>query len=174
MMKGRYAACTIRYAEVTVAEPAVLLEVLRAIADQAGSCIVCFDADKMAGRAHAEAALFHARRSFAAGEAISHSFEMEALLYAAGSRQCSTAVTFGLHKGVNHLYVCCCPAPVGIWDLLSAHLEFRTDPGDDLSPEKAARLRDLFAISSDELAATGENRLRDLVLERVALLDVSK
>jgi KEOPS complex subunit Cgi121 len=168
------AACTIRYAEVTVAEPAVLLDVLRAIADTTGSHVICFDADKLAGRAHAEAALCHARRSFGAGEAISRSLEMEALLYAAGSRQCSTAIMFGLHKGENHLYVCCCPAPEGIWDLLSAHLAFRTDPGDDLSPEKAARLRELFAISSDELAATGENRLRDLVLERVALLDVSK
>jgi KEOPS complex subunit Cgi121 len=173
-MKDRNAACTIRYAEVTVAEPEVLLKVLRAIADTTGSRIICFDADKLAGRAHAEAALCHARRSFAAGEAISHTFEMEALLYAAGSRQCSTAITFGLHKGGNHLYVCCCPAPEGIWGLLSAHLEFRTDPGDDLSPAKAARLRDLFAISSEELAATGEKRLQDLVLERVALLDVIK
>lgn len=167
-------ACTIRYAEVTVAEPSALLEKLRAIGSSTGSRVICFDADKLAGRVHAEAALCHARRSFETGEAISHSFEMEALLYAAGSRQCSTAVSFGLHPGENHLYVCCCPAPEEIWDLLSGYLRFLDEPGDDLLPEKAARLRELFSISPEELAATGENRLRDLVLERVALLDVSK
>ncbi|ABS56973.1 conserved hypothetical protein [Methanoregula boonei 6A8] len=173
-MDDTESSCTIRYAEVTVTEPDILLEVLRAIADRAGSCIVCFDADKLAGQVHAKAALRLARRSLEAGAAISHSFEMEALLYAAGSRQCSTAVSFGLHKGENHLYVCCCPATEGIWDLLSNQLQFRAGPSEDLSPERKNQLMILFAISPAECAAAGENRLRDLVLERVALLDVSK
>ena len=173
-MADTKSSCAIRYAEVTVTEPAVLLKVLREIADRMGSGIVCFNADKLAGRAHAEAALRFARRSLESGEAISHSFEMEALLYAAGSRQCSIAVTFGLHRGENHLYVSCCPAPGGIWDLLSDCFRYRDDPGDEISPEKAVRLRELFSISSDELAATGEDRIRDLVLERLALLNVSK
>jgi len=99
---------------------------------------------------------------------------MEALLYAAGTRQCSVAVSFGLHEGKNNLYICCCPTPMGIWDQLSDILEFYGDPGDDISSEKSAKLADLFGISPEELAAAGRDRIRDLVLERVALLNVCK
>jgi KEOPS complex subunit Cgi121 len=99
---------------------------------------------------------------------------MEALLYAAGTRQCSIAVSFGLHEGKNNLYICCCPAPTGIWDELAGIFVFCDDPGDIITSEKAARLADLFGVSREELAATGENRIKDLVLERVALLNVSK
>ncbi len=118
----------IGYAEVTIRDRAALLGVLREIAKRYASRIVCFDAEKLAGRPHAEAALRHAHRAFAQGSAISNSFEMEALLYAAGTRQCSLAVPFGLHEGENHLYVCCCPAPEGIWKDLAVHMQFGGEP----------------------------------------------
>jgi KEOPS complex subunit Cgi121 len=164
----------IGYAMVTIRDRAALLGVLREIATSYASRIVCFDAEKLAGRAHAEAALRHAHRAFAQGSAISNSFEMEALLYAAGTRQCSAAVSFGLHDGENHLYVCCCPAPEGIWKDLALHMQFGGEPDECISPEKAAWLMALFDITPAEIAATGQDRIRDLVLERVALLDVSK
>ena len=116
----------------------------------------------------------HANRSFTRGSAISNSFEMEALLYAAGTRQCSAAVAFGLHEGENHLYICCCPTRPGIWDELAGSVHFLDEPDDGISPQKAARLAALFGISPIELDAAGEDRIRDLVLERVALLNVSK
>ena len=167
--------CTIRYADVSVRDPATLLGELREVAGRCGSRIVCFNAENLAGRKHAEAALRHAQRSFFSGEAISNSFEMEALLYAAGTRQCSAAVSFGLHKGANRLYVCCCPASGDLWGQLSCHMLFCEEPSEEIPPEKSARLMALFGISPAELvAAGGENRLRDLVLERVALLNVSK
>ncbi|HVP95695.1 KEOPS complex subunit Cgi121 [Methanoregula sp.] len=167
-------SCTIRYAEACVRDPAVFLEKVREIADRMDSRIVCFDADKLAGEKHAEVALRQAYRSFCSGEAISNSFEMEALLYAAGSRQCSVAVSFGLHGGENRLYVCCCPAPAGIWDRLAGILHFCGEPDEGITPAKAARLMDLFGISPAEIAAAGTGRLQDLVLERVALLEVNK
>jgi len=167
-------SCEIGVAEVTIRDRAALLGVLREVAGRYAARIVCFDAEKLAGRAHAEAALRHAHRSFAQGSAISNSFEMEALLYAAGTRQCSAAVSFGLHDGENHLYVCCCPAPEGIWRDLAVHMQFGGEPDECISKEKAARLATLFDITPEEIVATGEDRIRDLVLERVALLDVCK
>ena len=167
-------SCTIWYAEARVQDPAVLLNNVREIADRMNTCIICFDADRLAGRRHAEVALSRAHRSVCSGKAIANSFEMEALLYAAGSRQCSVAVSFGLHAGENHLYVCCCPAPAGIWDELTGLLHFCDEPDTEISPAKAARLMDLFGIALDELAAAGTGRLQDLVLERVALLEVNK
>jgi KEOPS complex subunit Cgi121 len=167
-------SCEIGYAVVAIRDRAALLGVLRKIAGRYAACIVCFDAENLAGRVHAEAALRHAHRSFAQGSAISNSFEMEALLYAAGTRQCSAAVSFGLHDGENHLYVCCCPAPEGIWRDLAVHMQFGDEPDEIISLEKATRLTALFDITPEEIAATGQDRIRDLVLERVALLDVSK
>jgi len=167
-------SCEIGYAVTTIRNRAAFLERLREIARRYNTRIVCFDAEKLAGRVHAEAALRHAHRAFAEGSAISNSFEMEALLYAAGSRQCSVAVSFGLHDGENHLYVCCCPAPEGIWKELAAHMLFGGEPGEILSPEKTARLLALFDITPDEIAAVGRDRIVDLVLERVAMLEVNK
>ncbi len=148
-------SCQIRYAEVTVQDIPSVLDRLRSIAGRSDSSIVCFDADKLAGQEHAHMALWYAQRSFSSDDAISNSFEMEALLYAAGTRQCSIAVSFGLHEGKNCLYICCCPAPTGIWDELACILAFCDDPGDTITSEKAARLADLFGISHEELAAVG-------------------
>lgn len=167
-------SCEIGYAVVTISDQAAFLKILREIATCNTTRIVCFDADKLAGRRHAEAALRHAHRAFFEGTAISNSFEMEALLYAAGSRQCSVAVSFGLHDGENHLYVCCCPAPENVWKALSAHMQFGGEPDEVISPKKAARLCSLFDITVDEIATVGEHRLTDLVLERVAMLEVNK
>lgn len=166
--------CEIQYAEVTIRDRTAILDVLREIAGRYAIHIVCFDAEKLAGREHAESALRHAHRSFERGIAISNSLEMEALLYAAGTRQCSAAVSFGLHEGENHIYVCCCPAPESVWKDLAVHLCFSEDPDVRISPQKAARLAALFDIATEEIEATGHDRIRDLVLERVALLDVSK
>jgi KEOPS complex subunit Cgi121 len=43
---------------------------------------------------------------------------------------------------------------------------------EELDPAKRARLAILFSITAEEIAVVGEARFRDLVLERVALLDV--
>jgi KEOPS complex subunit Cgi121 len=166
--------CQIRYATAIVQDVPAVLSKLRTIAGQTRSRIVCFDAEKLAGRKHAQAALYHAQRSCSSGCAISNSFEMEALLYAAGTRQCSVAVSFGLHVGKNNLFVCCYPAPQGVWDRLAGILQFCNDPGDIITSEKAVNLANLFGISPEELAVTGKDRIKDLVLERVALLNVSK
>jgi KEOPS complex subunit Cgi121 len=47
-----------------------------------------------------------------------------------------------------------------------------TENWEVISKEKRLRLASLFAIPDDELAAAGESRFADLVIERVALLDV--
>ena len=64
----------------------------------------------LASRAHAQSAVEHAVRSYQEGTAISNTIEMESLLYTAGSRQCNIASSFGVHNGVNHLYVCWYPS----------------------------------------------------------------
>jgi len=163
-----------RSAVVTVKDLNVFLSTLREISLSHQTHIVCFDAEKMAGLAHAEAAIRHAQRSFSKGAAISNSFEMEALLYVAGSRQCSIAASFGVHEGENHLFICCCPPAKGVWNALARHVDYVSETWDNLKPQKTERLMALFGITSEEVEAAGTDQTTALVLERVALLDVMK
>jgi KEOPS complex subunit Cgi121 len=146
---------------------------LREIAAARGTRIICFNADLMAGRAHAEAALVRALRAMRAWTAISSSLEMEALLFASGNRQCSIAERFGIHDGENRAYVCLCPPEPAARRDLSALMEFVDEDWEILSVDKQERLKAAFGISREELAAAGGAiRLQELVLERVALLEV--
>ncbi|MDG6256552.1 MAG: KEOPS complex subunit Cgi121 [Methanomicrobiaceae archaeon] len=164
--------CDIAQARFSVDDEADFLAHIREIADRFGVRIVVFNAAHMAGNAHVTAALDHAQRSFFEESPIANSFEMESLLYAAGSRQVLDAVRFGIHSGDNAGYVCICPPSPGARDALRGLLRFVEEDWEDLDDAKKRRLMDLFGISREELATVGEGRLPELVRERVALLDV--
>ncbi|MDD1664325.1 MAG: KEOPS complex subunit Cgi121 [Methanomicrobiales archaeon] len=162
----------IRPAIFRVSSCSRFLSRLRGVATAHATRIICFNADMMAGRAHVEAAMARALRSVRAGTAISSSLEMEALLFAAGSRQCSLAERFGIREGENRAYVCLCPPDEAAFRDLSALMEFVDEDWETLSEEKRERLREAFGITTGELQVVGHARFRDLVLERVALLEV--
>ncbi|MGB9175545.1 MAG: KEOPS complex subunit Cgi121 [Methanoregula sp.] len=169
------AASDIRPARCTIRDPAAFLRDLRAIAAEHDTCIICFNADMIAGRVHAAAAVERAVRAFEEGDTISNTLEMESLLFAAGSRQCTIAVSFGIHEGENLLYICCYPARVGVWAALEPLFHFVQEGWDTINPEKRKRLMEIFLISPEEITAAGGNgRIVDLVLERVALLQVMR
>jgi KEOPS complex subunit Cgi121 len=163
----------IRYATVTVDDPAAFLAAVRRVAGQTGTGIVLFDADRMAGRAHVVSALVHAARSVERGDPIARTFEMEALLYAAGTRQTRIGRTFGLHDGENRCWIAVAPPDERAWTLLSGLVQFGPEPH-GIGPADRRRLCDLFDITSVELEIVGEDRLAELVLERVALLDANR
>ncbi len=156
----------------TIEDRAVFLQTLRNIAEAHDTHIICFNADMLAGMQHAHTAICHAVRSYNAGTMVSNTLEMEALLYAAGSRQCSLAAPFGIHSGENHLYICCYPPSDKIWNALVPVVHFIEDKWSCIDSGKQAYLMDLFAITRDELATTIGNNIVDLVLERIALLEV--
>lgn len=165
----------IRAARCTVYKVTDFLRDLRNTAADGNTHIICFNADMMAGSAHALSAVEHAVRAFGAGENISNNLEMECLLYAAGSRQCSVAASFGIQEGENRLYICCYPARPGIWRVLEPVFRFSHESRDGIDPEKQERLMKFFEISCEEMdAAGGDHRIVDLVLERVALLQVTR
>ncbi|MDD2473625.1 MAG: KEOPS complex subunit Cgi121 [Methanoculleus sp.] len=165
-------ACDIYQAVFTVDDSVGFLREVREAADACGTHIILFDADHIAGRDHVTTALRHACRSWTGGEAIANSIEMEALLYAAGTRQCQVAATFGIHPGENRSYIAVCPPAPGVRDRLAGLVTFVDGDWEELDPAKRARLASLFSITAEEIAVVGEARFRDLVLERVALLDV--
>jgi KEOPS complex subunit Cgi121 len=161
----------IRTATFCVKNCEKFLYTLRMIARGHETMIVCFDANLLVGRQHAEAAMYHAVRSFYGEAAIANSLEMEALLYASGTRQCSSATMFGVHNGENNSYVCCCPSRKNAWIALQQLMVFGDNDWETLDSEKRSRLKILFSISDEELSTVGDLRFSELVLERVALLD---
>lgn len=167
-------AFAIRQAVFEADDPVRFLARIRRIGERHRTRIICLDADRLAGRAHAEAAVRGALRSVEGGNPIANSLEMEALLYAAGSRQCSVATRFGIHAGVNRSYVILVPPVAAAWDALAGCMGFVDRDWDRLTDEKMRWLSEAFAITEEELSTTGRDRFRDLVLERVALLAVSR
>ncbi|HOB17743.1 MAG TPA: KEOPS complex subunit Cgi121 [Candidatus Methanoculleus thermohydrogenotrophicum] len=166
------AVCDIYQAVFTVDDNADFLRRIRRIANEYKTHIIFFDTDRLAGRDHVEMALRHAWRSWTSGEPIANSIEMEALLYAAGTRQCQVAAFFGIHPGVNRAYVAVCPPMPGIRERLVDLVTFVDEDWEEIDPAKQVRLADLFGITPEEIQAVGAERFRELVLERVALLDV--
>lgn len=164
--------CCIVQFGIEIDEPERYLEKVRQISNRFGVRIILFDAEMMAGMPHVCSALRHAFRAFDAGTAISNSPEMEALLYASGSRQCRSGLRFGLHAGKNRVYLCVCPGDEKALEELLEGGEIILEDWNIISPEKLERLMDLFGITPEELLVSGENRITDLVLERVALLEV--
>jgi KEOPS complex subunit Cgi121 len=163
----------IRAASCTITSRDDFLRKLQGIAADHDTHIICFNADKIAGRAHAAIAVKLASRAFLEGTNISNTLEMETLLYTAGSRQCNIAASFGIHEGENQLWICCLPVRNGCWAALEQLFLFTDDDRDRIDPERLERLMEIFAVSPEELdAAGGDARILDLVLERVALLQV--
>jgi KEOPS complex subunit Cgi121 len=165
----------IRAARCTINDRGSFLRDLLAIGSGNDTHIVCFNADMIAGRVHAHAATAQATRAFESGTNISNTLEMEALLYAAGSRQCNIASSFGIHDGENRIYICCSPVREGIWAMLEPLFHFSQENWDTINEEKQLQVMKTFSISPEEItAAGGDNRIVDLVLERVALLQVMR
>jgi len=169
------AASDIRAACCTIRDPASFLLDIRTVAACHDTHIICFNADMIAGRVHAAASVARAVRAYESGDTISNTLEMESLLFAAGSRQCNIAASFGIHTGENRVYICCYPARATIWVALESLFHFVLEGWDTIDPEKRDLLMKTYGISPVEIgAAGGDGRLVDLVLERVALLQVMR
>lgn len=173
-MREETNTCEIRAALCRIDDKGAFLQVLKTISQRFNTHIICFNADMIAGKRHVESAVLHAVRSFRRGDAISNTLEMEALLYAAGSRQCNVAASFGIRKGENRLWVCCYPPGGGVWETLTTILQLQDrDTWEGIDQKKQEKLMQIFEITPAELdSLDNTDRIVDLVLERVALLDV--
>jgi len=164
--------CDVRTATCFVSNQIAFLQKIRAIAESFDTHIICFNAGMLAGKRHARTALRHAVRSFHNGSMVSNTLEMEALLFTAGSRQCSVAALFGVHEGENSMFVCCYPTSDGVWDALTPLMAVTYEDWDIIDLNKRAYLMKLFGITEEESATCSGDCITELVLERIALLEV--
>ncbi|WP_129114116.1 KEOPS complex subunit Cgi121 [Halegenticoccus tardaugens] len=152
------------------------------IADEYGVTVQAFDARYVVGRGHLERAAELADRAIERDENVARERAVEILLYAAGRRQIDQSLEMGVGEGrrpivalvdgegadgegANGEGVNESNAAGAVADLL--------EPAATLGEFDRARVREFFGVVDAELAAV-DGDLADVVLERVALLDVEK
>ncbi len=134
--------------------------------------IQALDAGKLAGTEHIRFAVEKAVNSFKTGANIANDLAKEIMLYAAGTRQISRAMKIGIRSGKNKI------ALVAVDDdsdaLDEIFYEIEPKPVLEYDESKKEALMDIFNITKEEIEAVGEEKIPELVLERVALVDVIK
>lgn len=185
--KEREINCRILTGNVSISAVDGFLSVLRAIADKHAVTIQAMDAALIAGEEHIKSAVRKAVRAVEKKEGITNDLGLEILLYAAGRRQIERALAMGVREGEKEeVAIVIVDTGGGGEDLgvvaeeVKRNTEIVEVPvqklGSDLGRDehKRAKLKQFFAITEDEINAVGEKKLKLLVLERVALLDVLK
>jgi KEOPS complex subunit Cgi121 len=148
------------------------LEGLAAVARDHGATVQAFDARYVVSRDHLERAVELADRAIDRGENVARDRSVEILLYAAGRRQIDQALEMGLAAGETPAVVLVDGGDeAAAADAVAAHPN--VEPAATLGEFDPGRVRAFFEVTEAELAAV-DGPLADVVLERVALLDVEK
>jgi len=144
------------------------MEEVTAAAAHAGVEVLVLDGAMVFGKDHLRSALYHAMCAIEGGTNSSESILMETLLYASGERQLSAAIKkMSVSETTSELVV----ARLTTGD-------FEPGPGWDKVPsgprefDRERLLR--FGIAEEELGTVSPERASDLVLEKVAAVDVVK
>ena len=157
-------------AKASVVHPETVVRTATEWASSRGAEVSLLDARAVFGRDHLESAALHAIRARDARTMSSRSVAMETLLYAAGARQVQDAIrSVGLRPDTT---------AIGVVLFGSARVDdFIRDMGwtrdDGVLNAEGKSLED-FGISDQAAGTVSESQGADLVLEKVALLDVEK
>ncbi len=134
--------------------------------------VVLMDADKVCGADHLASAEFHARRAFESGSNAANTLGMEVILYASGERQISKAKKkMGLHQGTERVAMVLLGPPEAELDEVLEELGLQRD---DTLLECTLEKGESYGIDPAELRTLGPEHLQELVLEKVAFVDLLK
>lgn len=173
--------CKIIAGKASISNIDGFLSLLRGIALKYDVTIQAMDAERIAGEGHIKSAVRKALRAADRGRNITNDLSLEILLYAAGKRQIDRALAMGVSEGGNKVALVIVDA-AGEKDLEVVAEEVKRKTGIEEEPiqeleynkTKKEKLKKFFNITEAELKAVGEKKLKMLVLERVAMLDVLK
>ncbi len=126
-------------------------------------------ADRVFGPLHLEVAVEHAQRRFEHGRNRSNDIGIELLLYTAAERQISVAIEkLGIRDGTEKVAIVIVgEAPEE--ELLSI---LGLERNDDVLAAEPDQSYSVFGISTEEVEAIGNDRVSDLILERMALSEL--
>jgi len=161
---------------VKITDNNIFIKQLSDIARHYNITVQALNADLLSGVRHIQFAVEKAIRSFESGKNTANNLGMEIMLYASGSRQIEKALDLGVKNGENRVAI----VLVGENVTDEAVFDVRTllDSEDativDYSDRKKEDLLKIFNITAAEIEAVGDDKIPELVLERVALVDVIK
>ena len=151
-------------------DPEAVVRTAAEWASSRGAEVCMLDARSVFGRDHLESAALHAIRARDARTMSSRSVAMETLLYAAGARQVQDAIrSVGLRQDTTAIGVVLF-GPAKVDDLVH-DMGWSRDDGVLAAHGKSL---EHFRISDREAQTVSDRQRADLVLEKVALLDVEK
>ncbi len=165
---------------VEVVDVDATLEGIRRLAGD--TAFQLFDAEMVAGWRHLFHAAVNAALATQHGSAVSNSVDVETLLYASCQDQISKAFTLmGLSPHVKNVGVLVISEDSAEAERLATEIaEHIGSPDDtvlDMTPEKFERLRAVFEVSDEALAAVGGDpyeSLTSLIVEMGALLPLRR
>jgi KEOPS complex subunit Cgi121 len=140
--------------------------------------IQVMDARVVFGKDHLISAFEHAKRAFYQNTASTHSFEMELLLYAAGERQIKHAISkMGLKKKNNSFVIIFLITEhdyKSINIIIDKFLDNFHLERDDLVIEPDETMLSKFGIKKEAIKSVRKDQKFQLILEKVALVDIIK
>jgi len=143
--------------------------------------IQAFDATVIYGKDHLISATTHAQRAFEQGRNATNSLALEILLYAAGERQIQKAIPkIGVKKGKQEIaFVLTNDTTLKTKSHIETALIKKLLREFDLTSDESVLKgnRDTlkrFGITEKEISTVPESNYGDLILEKVALVDVIK
>jgi tRNA threonylcarbamoyladenosine modification (KEOPS) complex Cgi121 subunit len=128
------------------------------------------DAGLVFGKAHILSAFEHAQRAFDEGRNSSRALATEVMLYASGERQISESIEkMGIKDGTAEF----CIVLMGDADIKQLVNDMGLELDDSVLEGNGGNLG-AFGITQEEMGTLPEENVFDLVLERVAMVDLLK
>jgi KEOPS complex subunit Cgi121 len=147
-----------------------LLSALRDLQSSHGCIVQALDADKVVSERHITLAAEKAFAAISQGRNIAKDPGMEIMRYASGERQIEKALAMGIRDSTERMVLILASRGKSQWPEVSELSRLIAPDGCGCS-FKAEAVKEAFNISAEEIEAVGEERMADLVIERVALVD---
>ncbi len=156
------------FGKPVIRDKGLLISAVRDLQSCHGCIVQALDADKIAGERHIRFATKKALAAFSEKRNIAKDAGMEIMRYASGERQIERALFLRVSDRTKRIVL----VLVGCnsWPDASELSRIIEPDGQDGSYCGRA-VKEAFNISSEEMQAVGEDRIEDLVIERVALAD---
>lgn len=161
---------------VTITDTEEFIHRIKQISNKHEIAIQAINADFLAGRKHAIFAAEKAIQAFKKGKNIAKNQGIETLLYIAGTRQIEKALQFGIKKGENNIALIAINPHEKKTDAIKELKELINEDPQliDYTNSKKEKITQAFNITPPEIEAAGEEKIPDLVLERVAFTNLTK
>jgi len=151
------------------------LDEIREFSRKNNIVIQVFNADLIYGKKHLISAFEHAERAMKQKTNTTNSLEMEILLYAAGERQLKLAIPkMGFKKGKSNLAIIIFSKDKNLDKIVDKITEeFNLELNDKVLEGDENTLKK-FGLNKKEMDTVTKAKYQDLILEKVALVDIIK